>query len=70
VTITSLAGIVILWYHGVFDARAGWASLWLAPAYYAGLVGGVRLFPRFSDTRFRQLTLLLLIGVSTGILLA
>jgi hypothetical protein len=44
--------------------------LWLAPAYYAGLVAGVRLFPRFSDTRFRQLTLSLLIGVSIVILLA
>jgi hypothetical protein len=33
-------------------------------------LGGVRLFARFSDTRFRQFTLLLLIAVSTGILLA
>ncbi len=69
-TVISLAGIVMLGYHGLFDARAGWTSLWLAPAYYAGLIGGVRLFPRFTDTRFRQLTLMLLIGVSTGILLA
>jgi uncharacterized membrane protein YfcA len=70
VTVSSLVGIVLLWYHGVFDANAVQASLWLAPAYLAGLAGGVRLFPRFSDTRFRQLTLLLLIVVSTGILLA
>jgi uncharacterized membrane protein YfcA len=70
VTVISLAGIVMLFYYGVLDARAGWTSLWLAPAYYAGLVAGTRLFPRFSDTRFRQLTLMLLIGVSTGILLA
>jgi len=70
VTVTSLVGIVMLWYKGICDASAGWTSLWLAPAYYGGLVGGVRLFPRFSDTRFRQLTLLLLIVVSTGILLA
>jgi hypothetical protein len=70
VTVTSLVGIVMLWRHGVFDARAAWTSLWLAPAYYAGLGAGVRLFPRFSDTRFRQLTLSLLIGVSIVILLA
>ena len=70
VTATSLVGILMLWQKGIFDAGAGWTSLWLAPAYYGGLVGGVRLFPRFSDTRFRQLTLLLLIVVSTGILLA
>ena len=70
VTVISLVSIALLWYRGVFDARAAWTSLWLAPAYYAGLVAGVRLFPRFSDTRFRQLTLSLLIGVSVVILLA
>ena len=70
VTVTSLMGILLLWYHAVLDARAGWTSLWLAPAYYGGLVVGTRLFPRFSDARFRQLTLLILIGVSIGILLA
>jgi len=70
VTVISLVSIALLWYRGVFDARAAWTSLWLAPAYYAGLVAGVRLFPRFSDTRFRQLTLSLLIGVSIVILLA
>ena len=69
VAVTSLVGIVILWYYGLFDARAAWTSLWLAPAYYLGLLSGQRLFARFSDTRFRQFTLLLLIAVSTGILL-
>ncbi len=68
VTVISLAGAAMLWHYGVLGARAGWTTLCLAPAYYAGLVGGVRLFPRLSDTRFRQLTLLLLIGVSTVIL--
>ncbi len=70
VTVTSLVGLVMLWQQGILDARAGWTSLWLAPAYYAGLAGGIRAFPRFSDTRFRQLTLLLLIAVSTGVLVA
>jgi uncharacterized membrane protein YfcA len=70
VTVTSLVGIIMLWLQGVFDAAAWRTSLWLAPAYYVGLVGGVRVFPRVSETRFRQLTLLLLIAVSTGILLA
>lgn len=69
VTVTSLVAIVLLWYHSVLDAQAGWTSLWLAPAYYGGLLAGVRLFPRFSDTRFRQLTLLVLICVSAGILI-
>jgi len=70
VTVTSLIGIVMLFQQGLFDAHAGWTSLWLAPAYYAGLVGGIRLFPRFNDNRFRRFTLALLIAVSTGILLA
>ena len=70
VTVTSLAGLVMLWNRGILDAHAGWTSLWLAPAYYAGLVGGVRVFPYVSEARFRRFTLLLLIAVSTGILLA
>lgn len=70
VTVTSLVGIVMLWHQGLFDAAALSTSLWLAPAYYLGLLAGVRLFARFTDTRFRQLTLVLLIAVSAGILLA
>jgi uncharacterized membrane protein YfcA len=70
VTVTSLIGIVMLTQQRIFDAHAAWTSLWLAPAYYAGLVGGIRLFPRFDDQRFRRFTLALLIAVSTAILLA
>jgi uncharacterized membrane protein YfcA len=70
VTATSLIGIAMLFQQGILGAHAAWMSLWLAPAYYAGLVGGVRLFPRFNDARFRRFTLALLIAVSTGILIA
>jgi len=70
VTVTSAVGVFMLWQQAVLDMQAALASLWLAPAYYGGLVAGARLFPRFSDTRFRQLTLLVLIGVSVGILFA
>ena len=70
VTVTSLIGIVMLLQQGIFDGYAARMSAWLAPAYYVGLVGGVRLFPRFNDSRFRRFTLALLIVVSTGILLA
>jgi len=69
VAVISLISVVMLWHQGVFDARAGWMSVLLSPAYYVGLLVGLRLFPRFSDTRFRQFTLLLLIVVSTGILI-
>jgi len=63
------AGLVILWICGVLDLPAAWLALVLAPGYYGGLLLGVRLFPYFSDTRFRQFALLLLVAVSTGILL-
>jgi hypothetical protein len=67
--LSSLAGLIVLWARGVLDAPAAWMALALAPGYYGGLLLGVRLFPFFSDTRFRQFALLLLIAVSTGILL-
>jgi uncharacterized protein len=68
--VTSAAGLVMLWARGVLDAPAAWTALVLAPGYYLGLLAGVWLFPFLSETRFRQLTLLLLIVVSSGILLA
>jgi len=68
--IGSLAGLSMLLASGVLDLDAGWTGLVLAPAYYGGLVVGTRLFSRFNDARFRQLTLLLIIAVSAGILLA
>lgn len=70
VTVASVVGLAALWYHRVLDIPAATTSLWLAPAYFFGLIAGTRVFPRLSDTRFRQLTLLLLIVVSTGILVA
>jgi len=66
----SLAALVMLWSRDVLDQQSAWIALLLAPVYYAGLFAGVRLFARFNDARFRQFTLLLLVGVSTGILLA
>jgi uncharacterized membrane protein YfcA len=69
VTVPALVGILVLWLQGIYDAAAWRTSLWLAPAYSIGLVGGVRVFPHVSETRFRQLTLLPIV-VSAGILLA
>jgi uncharacterized protein len=68
VAVTSLAGIAALWVAGVLTAATALTGLLLAPGYYAGLIAGGRLFPRFSDTRFRQFTLALLVAVSAGIL--
>ena len=66
----SLAGLVMLWLAGVLDARALVLAAALAPGYYLGMVLGSRLFARFNDTRFRQFTLVFMMAVSTGILLA
>ncbi len=69
IAVTSLFGLAMLAFYGLADAAVAWTSLWLAPTYYLGLLLGQRLFLRFSDARFRQFTLLLLIAVAIGILL-
>lgn len=70
VAASCIIGLVMLSTQGVLDLPALSTALWLAPGYYGGLVVGTRLFSRFDDARFRQFTLLLMIAVSTGILLA
>lgn len=66
----SAAGLAGLWVSGVLTWQAAGLGALLAPGYYGGMVLGTRLFPRFNDRRFRQLTLILMAGVSLGILLA
>lgn len=66
----SLAALVTFWVHGVLDVPSASVALTFAPGYYCGLLLGTKLFSRFNDTRFRQFTLLLLVAVSLGILLA
>ena len=66
----SIAGLAMLWVHGIIGAEALWLTLWLAPGYYLGMVLGTRLFARFNDQRFRQFTLILMLVVSAGILVA
>lgn len=69
VVVTSAAGLVMLLARGVLDWTSAFTALLLAPFYYGGVVLGARLFSRFSDQRFRQFTLVLMLAVSTGILL-
>jgi uncharacterized membrane protein YfcA len=66
----SLAAVAILWLNGILGITGLWLACALAPGYYLGMVAGTRLFSRFNDQRFRQFTLLLMMAVSTGILLA
>jgi hypothetical protein len=70
VAASCIIGLAMLATQGVVGIEAAWTALWLAPGYYGGLVVGTRLFSRFNDVRFRQFTLLLMIAVSAGILLA
>ena len=49
---------------------ARYAFFALAWAFFIGVLVGTRLFARFNDVRFRQFTLVLLLAVSIGILLA
>jgi uncharacterized membrane protein YfcA len=66
----SLVALVMLWMQDVLDLRSAWVALMFTPGYFCGLFAGTRLFSRFNDARFRQFTLLLLVAVSIGILLA
>ena len=66
----SAIALVALAVAGILGARALWLALALAPLYYGGMVAGVRLFAKFNDQRFRQFTLLLMMAVSAGILVA
>ena len=54
----------------ILNAAAMESTLFLAPLYFLGVLLGGPLFLRFSDKRFRQFTLVLLLSVSTFIMLA
>ena len=66
----SLAALVMLWTQDVLDLRCAWIALVFTPGYFCGLFAGTRLFSRFNDARFRQFTLLLLVAIAIGVLLA
>ncbi len=70
VALISIAGLTMLAARGILNATALESTLFLAPLYLIGVLLGGRLFARFSDRRFRQFTLLLLLAVSTFIMLA
>jgi uncharacterized membrane protein YfcA len=70
VAASAAAGIAMLWGGGVLDPRAVWIAAAVAPAYLGGTLVGTRLFARFDDRRFRQFTLIFMMGVSLAILLA
>ena len=66
----SFAGVVMLALNGVLGMGALVLAALLAPGYYGGILVGTRLFARLNDARFRQLTLVFMMVVAAGILLA
>jgi len=66
----SFGAVMVLWLDGVLGAQGLWLALLLAPGYYLGMVAGTRLFSRFNDQRFRRFTLVLMLTVAAGILVA
>ena len=66
----SLAAVAVLWLNGILGPGGLWLALALAPGYYIGMVLGIKLFSRFNDQRFRRFTLLFMMVVAIGILLA
>ena len=70
VAFSSIGALAMLAARGILDATALTSTLLLAPLYFVGVLMGGRLFARFSDKRFRQFTLVLLLAVSTFIMLA
>ncbi len=70
VVLISIAGLAMLASRGLLNAASVATTLLLAPGFFVGVIVGGRVFMRFSDRRFRQFTLVLLLGVSVGVLFA
>lgn len=70
VVVISAAGLVMLGFGGLLTLETLRQGALLALPFAAGIVVGSKLFARFSDHRFRQLTIFLMFLVSLGVLLA
>ena len=70
VVFISIAGLVMLAGRGLLDGPGMLTALLLAPMFFGGVIAGSWIFKRVSERRFRQVTLVLLVAVSIGIVLA
>lgn len=70
VALIAVAGLAMLASRGILNGAALASTLLLAPLYFLGVLAGARLFTRFSDRRFRQFTLALLLAVSAFVMFA
>jgi uncharacterized membrane protein YfcA len=60
----------MLWVGGLLTGATVRQAAVLAVPFALGILLGSRLFARFSDQRFRQLTMLLMFTVALGVLLS
>ncbi|HEV7578034.1 MAG TPA: sulfite exporter TauE/SafE family protein [Caldimonas sp.] len=70
IVLVSAAGLVMLAVAGLLDAFALRTAAALTVPFVAGVIAGSKLFSRFSDQRFRQLTIVFMFVVSLGVLFA
>jgi uncharacterized membrane protein YfcA len=70
VVVISAAGLMMLGINGLLTVATLKQAATLALPFAGGVVVGSRLFARFSDQRFRQVTIVLMFLVSLGVLLA
>lgn len=70
VVVISAAGLAMLGLKGLLPAATLQMAGWMAIPFVIGVVVGSRLFSRFSDQRFRQLTMVILVLVSLAVLFA
>ena len=70
VVFISIAGLVMLAGRGLLDMPGMLTAFLLAPMFFGGVIAGSWIFKRVSERRFRQVTLVLLLAVSVGIVVA
>lgn len=70
VVVISAAGLVMLAASGLIGRETLGLAAWLAVPFVIGVTAGSRLFSRFSDARFRQVTMAFMLVVAVGVLLA
>ena len=70
VVVTSVAGLVMLAASGMILGSTLQTAAWLVPGFAIGVIFGSRVFARFSDQRFRQMTMVFMLLVAVWVLLA
>ena len=70
VVVISAVGLVMLAFSGLLNSATIRVAAELTMPFVGGVWAGSRLFSRFSDQRFRQLTMVFMLLVSVGVLMA